>query len=410
MFDVDTWQEIWDTIRANKLRTFLTGFAVSWGIMILVVLLGSGNGLSHGIEWQFRDWAFNSVFMFGGKTSVPYKGMGTGRSVQFTTRDYEEIKERTPGVENVSGRYRGLGTGTVSYRGESETYDVRGVHRELPMIQKLIMRRGRFFNELDQRDRRKVAVLGDKVVERLFNGREAVGEWISINGIPFRVVGVCAEPGGEGEMERLFVPISTAQRTFNGQDLVGSIMFTTGDATLTENQRIVDVVRKRLADRHKFDAGDVRALWVANNLEQFSQYQRLLLGIRIFVWVIGIGTLVAGIVGVSNVLTIAVRERTRELGIRKVVGATPASIVGLVLQEAVLITTFAGYTGLVAGVVLLEIFSHVVPHAEYFRDPQVDLGSAVTATLLLVVTGVVAGFFPARRAAAVRPVDALHEE
>jgi len=410
MFDIDTWQEILDTIRANKMRTVLTGFAVAWGILMLVILLGSGTGLSRGIEYQFRDDAINSVFVMSGVTSLPHKGMQPGRSVQFTNRDYTDVKDRIAGVERISSRFRIQGTITVSYRDESGSFDVRAVHPDHRFIEKTIIVRGRFLNEYDQNDARKVTVIGTKVEELLFKGREALGEWITINGIAFRVVGTYTDEGGEAELERLYIPVSTAQRAFNGQDRVAAISFTTGDATLAESQRMVEDVRDRMADVHDFSPEDPRALFVMNNVENFSRIQGVITGIRIFIWVIGIGTLLAGVVGVSNILMIAVRERTREIGIRKAVGGTPRSVVALILQEAILITTVAGYLGLVVGVTLLELFARFVPNADFFREPQVDLRVAVSATMLLVVAGAVAGFFPARRAAAIRPVEALRDE
>ena len=223
-------------------------------------------------------------------------------------------------------------------------------------------------------------------------------------------MGVCAEVGAEGELETIYIPMSTAQRAFNGQDRVGAIMFTTSDAEFAQNQHIVDDIRNRLSSRHKFDPEDIRALFVGNTYTEFARFHKRLAGVRIFIWMVGIGTLIAGIMGVSNVLMIAVRERTREIGIRKAVGGTPVSIVSLLLQEAVLMTSMAGCIGLVLGVAILDVMSRMLPQSEYFRSPQVDLHAAVSAMLILVAAGAIAGFFPARRAAAIRPVEALRDE
>jgi putative ABC transport system permease protein len=265
-------------------------------------------------------------------------------------------------------------------------------------------------NPLDIAEFRKVAVIGDRVKSQLFKGRPALGEYIEVKGIPFRVVGVFMDEGSEGERETIYLPISTAQRAFNGANRVGMIMLTVGDATVEESQAVVSRLRTLIAERHDFDPDDERAVFISNAVETFQRFVNLMGGIRLFVWVIGVGTLLAGVVGISNIMMIAVRERTKEIGIRKALGATPWSVMSLVLQEAVLVTAVAGYFGLVAGVGVLELMSRVLKESDFFRHPEVDFGVAVSATLLLVVAGAVAGFFPARRAAAVRPVEALRDE
>ncbi len=410
MFSLDSWQEILDTVLKNKLRTILTGFSVAWGIFMLILLLGSGRGLSHGIEYQFRDDAINSVWVSSGTTSTPYKGMQPGRSIQFRNRDYDEIRGAVDRIEHMSGRFWIRGSTTVSFGRESGNFEVRAVHPGHRYLEKTIVRRGRYLNDLDIREHRKVAILGAVVEKDLFKGADAIGEHVVINGIAFLVVGVFEDEGGENEMQRIYLPISTAQRVFNGGDRLGQMMFTTGDATVDEGNRMVEEVRVILARRHAFDPEDKRAVFVWNNYEEFARFVGVMNGIRLFVWVIGIGTLLAGVVGVSNIMLIAVRERTREIGIRKAMGATPGSILGLVLQEAIFITGIAGYVGLVLGVLVLEGAAKGVSGAEMFRNPEVDLGIAAAATGLLVLAGTVAGFLPARRAAAIRPIEALRDE
>lgn len=255
-----------------------------------------------------------------------------------------------------------------------------------------------------------MAVIGALVEKDLFKGSDAMGKYIKVNGIAFRVVGVFEDEGGENEMQKIYLPISTSQRVFHGGDTIGQMMFTTGDASLEQGNEMAEEVRATLARRHSFDPEDRRAVFVRNNYENFARFVGVMNGIRMFVWVIGIGTLLAGVVGVSNIMLIAVRERTREIGIRKAMGATPASILSLVLQESVFITGIAGYVGLVLGVLVLELASKGISGAEMFRNPEVDLGIAVAATVLLVLAGAAAGFIPARRAAAVRPIEALRDE
>jgi putative ABC transport system permease protein len=410
MLDVDSWQEILETIRKNRLRTFLTAFSVAWGILILVVLLGSGQGLSHGVEYQFRDDALNSIWVRSGQTSQPYRGLRPGRSVQFTNSDYEDIKANVQRVDHITSRFFIRGNLKVAYKGETSSYNVRCVHPDHQYLEKTIVTEGRFINPLDIADYRKVAVIGDRVKAQLLKGRAAIGEYLKINGIPFLIVGVFTDEGSQGEMETIYLPISTAQRAFNGANRIGMVMLTVGDAGLEESKAIAADLRERIAERHDFDPDDQRAVFISNAVEQFQRFVSLMGGIRMFIWVIGVGTLLAGVVGVSNIMMIAVKERTKEIGIRKALGATPWSIMGLVLQESVLVTAVAGYFGLVGGVAFLEVMARGIKGSDYFRNPSVNLGVALSATALLIFAGAVAGYFPARRAAGVRPVEALRDE
>ena len=410
MMSFDAWQEIFDTVKHNKLRTFLTGFAVAWGIFMLVVLLGSGRGLEHGVDYQFRDDAINSIWVSSGQTSVAYKGLQPGRDVRFDNQDYDEVRTRVPGVEYSSARYWIFGNQQVNYKNENGSYTIRAVHPGHQVLEKTKVIQGRYLNEFDLRQFRKSAVLGTLVAAALFHDENPIGREIRIGGISFKVVGVFDDEGSEREREFIYLPISTAQRTFNGANRVNQILYTTGDASLAKSEEMAGATRRILSVNHTFDPEDQRAIYVNNNVENYQKIVALTSAIRLFVWVVGIGTLLAGVVGVSNIMLVAVRERTREIGIRKALGATPGSIVGLVLQESVLITTVAGYAGLVLGVLVLEGLARAIPDAAFFRNPQVDLRVALSATLLLIVAGTVAGFFPARRAAAIRPIEALRDE
>ena len=410
MHDIDTWQEIIDTIRKNKLRTLLTGFSVAWGILILVVLLGSGQGLRHGVEYGFRDDATNSIWVRSGQTSVPYRGLQPGRTVQFTNEDHSEIRDAVPGVEHITSRFFIRGNRIVTYKNETSSYSVRCVHPDHQHLEKTIVTEGRYINDIDIDEARKVAVIGDRVKAQLFKGAPALGEYLDINGISFQVVGVFVDEGSEGERELIYLPISTAQRTFNGANHVDMIMLTVGNASVDQSKAIADQLRNRIAERHDFDPDDARAVSISNMVVEFQRFVNLMGGIRLFIWVIGVGTLLAGVVGVSNIMMIAVKERTKEIGIRKALGATPWSVMSMVLKESVLVTAVAGYFGLVAGVVMLELMSKAIQGSDFFRNPEVDLGVAVSATVLLIAAGALAGLLPARRAAAVRPVEALRDE
>jgi putative ABC transport system permease protein len=410
MLDLDTWQEILDTIKANKLRSFLTGFSVAWGIFMLIVLLGSGQGLAHGVEYQFRDDAINSIWVFPGQTSVPYKGLAPGRRLQLTNDDREELKAGVGGVDHITSRFYISGNLRVRYREESTTFDVRSVHPDHMFLEKTIMTEGRFLNALDIKEHRKVAVIGVRVKDALFKKEPALGKNLEINGVAFMVVGIFTDDGGEGEQEKIYLPISTSQRAFGGANRVNQIMMTTGNETVERTEDMAKDVKRRIATRHTFSEEDPRAVFVNNNNREFQQFKSLMAAIRAFVWVVGIGTILAGVVGVSNIMMITVRERTREIGVRKALGATPWSVVSLVLQESILVTSIAGYIGLVLGIAVLELAATSLPGNDFFRHPEVDLSVAVQATVLLIVAGVAAGFVPARRAAMVRPVDALRNE
>jgi putative ABC transport system permease protein len=410
MFDLDKWQEIFDTIGHNKLRTFLTGFSVAWGIFMLVVLLGSGEGLANGIEYQFRDDAINSIWIRPGQTSVPHKGLQPGRSVQFTNEDHAETKADIPGVEYITSRFYIRGNVTVSYGKETGDFSVRSVHPGHRYVENTIVTEGRFLNDLDVSRHRKVTAIGELVKQSLFKEESALGKYVKVNGIAFKVVGVFEDAGNENEMELIYLPISTAQRTFNGSNRIAQFMVTTGEAGLEETQQMAEAIRAQLAVRHNFSEDDERAVFVSNINESFQRFVNLMDGIRMFVWVVGIGTILAGVVGVSNIMLIVVRERTKEIGIRKALGATPWSIVSLILQESVFITAVAGYIGLVLGVAVLELASGNLPENDFFRNPAVDLQLAGAATVLLVLAGTLAGLFPARRAAAILPIEALRDE
>ncbi len=410
MFDLDKWQEILATIRQNKLRTFLTGFTVAWGILILVVLLGSGTGLANGFEYQFRDDAVNSIWVRSGQTSLPHKGLQPGRHVRFTNLDYDQVKSDIEGVEYITSRFYPRGELTVSYGSEHGSFDIRSVHPDHQHLEKTVVTQGRFVNDLDLQEFRKVAAIGVRVEESLFGNGSALGRYININGIPFRVVGLFKDAGAESEEEKIYLPISTAQRVFNGANRISNIMVTTGDLSLEETEAMATEMKELLARRHNFSPEDRRAVFVNNMNEFYQRFVNLLDGIRLFIWIVGIGTILAGVVGVSNIMMIVVKERTQEIGVRKALGATPGSVLSLILQESVFITAIAGYVGLVLGVAILEFGAKYLPESEYFRSPGVDLRLALAATLVLVIAGTLAGAVPAYHAARVQPVEALKAE
>lgn len=403
----DALREVFDVLSRNKLRTSLTGLSVGWGIFMLVLLLAAGNGLRHGVEYDFRDDATNSIWIRQGRTSRPHQGNGPGRPINFDDGDIDALLREVPGIEHMSGRYYIRGALPVSRGNESATFDIRGCHPDHQFLERTIMFSGRFIDELDIRHRRKVAVIGPSVKTALFGASNPLGEVINIRGVNYTVVGVFEDQGGEGELRRIYIPISTAQLVYHGGNRVHQIMFTTGAASLAESEAMAEQSREVLAQRHLFSPLDRRAIQISNNLVQFRKLMDVFDWIRSFVWIVGLGTLFAGIVGVSNIMIISVQERTLEIGIRKALGATPASIIRMIVTEALLITAGAGYVGLVAGMGCVELARRYMADNEYIRNPSVDVRVALVATLLLVMAGALAGVLPARKAAQVRPVVAM---
>ena len=407
---MDTWQEVFEVLRRNKLRAGLTASSVAWGIFLLVLLIAAGNGLRHGVEWEFRDDATNSISLRRGKTSLPYQGHGPGRPVNFENGDLEALRAEVPGVDHMTGRFFLWGGTQISRGQRSAAFDVRGCQPDHQFLEQTIILSGRYINELDLSERRKVAVIGTAVKAALFaEAEDAIGQMINIRGVNFRVVGLFDDVGGDGELRRIYVPLSTAQSMYKGANQMHQIWFTTGAASVAESEDMVTRSRQIIAARHHFDPNDRRAVQASNNLQRFSQLMDIFDWVRTFVWVVGVGTLLAGMVGVSNIMIISVQERTLEIGVRKAIGATPASIVRMILLEALLLTSLAGYLGLVAGVGLVEAFRRYLPENDYIRDPSVDVRVALVATLILVVAGALAGFVPALAAARVRPVVAMRD-
>jgi putative ABC transport system permease protein len=385
-----------------------------------MILLGSGNGLSNGVQYNFSRDAINAMWLWSGKTTIPYQGMQEGRKIQFTNSDYDLIND-LKGTEFVSGRYY-INGNNFAYGSEHGTYTAITCHPELKDVEAIKIVEGRFINTIDLKEARKSIVIGKDIYEALFKDKKAVGEYIEVNNIPFKVVGVCIEGGGTRH-RNAYIPVSTGQRVFNGSNKLNNFAVTINAKTLEESRSIEKEVREALANKHKFDVEDKSALGSYNKLQDVIQTMKIFQGIKIFIWIIGIGTLIAGVVGVSNIMLIVVKERTKEIGIRKAIGASPASVIGLILLESILITTIAGYIGLVLGTGIMEGINLIVEKQfaaqtadnagqgeTFFRNPTVDLNVAVMATTMLVIAGAIAGFIPAKRAASIKPIEALRDE
>jgi putative ABC transport system permease protein len=417
MFDIDIWQEIFATIRKNRMRTFLTGFSVAWGIFMLMILLGSGNGLSNGVAANFMNDAVNAMWIWTGETTIPYEGMKSGRPIQFHNDDYDMIRQMS-GVEVASGRYF-MGNTRYSYEKETGEYTTITCHPDLKNVENLIINEGRFINKVDVNEKRKVVVLGKDIADALFKDKSPLGEYVKVNNVPFKVIGISTEPGSTRN-RNAYMPVSTAQMIFNGSNRLHNLAITINSKTLAESQEVEEQIRNTFARKYKFDPKDESALGLYNKLENYIQTMRIFQAIKIFIWIIGIGTLIAGIVGVSNIMLIVVKERTKEIGIRKAIGASPASVIGLILLESILITTVAGYIGLVLGTGLMELINYFMVQSAaaaptdmnetIFLNPTVDFNIALSATLLLIIAGAIAGYIPAKRAASIKPIVALRDE
>ncbi|MDR3194224.1 MAG: ABC transporter permease [Tannerella sp.] len=425
MFDFDDFREIWSTMKKNKLRTFLTGFSVAWGIFMLIVLLAAGNGLGNGIAYNFRDMAENTVTCWPRYTTMPHKGFQPNRRIEFTERDVFAIKRDHPEVNLISPV--NSRSDTLSFEKEYMTIDLQAVYPAFSSIIFLPIHagNGRFINEIDLMQRRKVIVITPRMSQVLFRDSiPPLGQYVRLGSLMFQVIGIYQDDN-KGLNAPAYIPFTTGQMLFDSGYRVRNIRFTlNGVDTENASEAFEDRFRRRLARHHRFDPDDKNAIGMWSTGNEFRMWQGMTNGIALFIWIIGIGTLMAGIVGVSNIMLITVRERTREFGIRKAIGARPASILRLIIVESVLVTAIFGYVGMVSGIGLTELVSHFMEMAEagasggpqsgnnmsIFRNPTVNLGVSLSATALLVVAGVVAGYFPARKAVKIPAIEAIRTE
>lgn len=410
MFDWDKWQEIFGTIRKNKLRTFLTAFSVAWGIFVLIILLGCGKALRNSAEDSFMRDAINSLDIEPGQTTIAFNGFKPGRQIQLTNEDYEMIRTKVMDMEYTSAVYDGNNrTRVLSYKNLHGAFAVRSCLPDHQMLENCTATSGRFINKIDIDECRKVCVIGMPVKKVLFPHEDPMNAFIDVDGIPFKVVGVFTDPG-DRDNDRIYIPLSTAQRAFNGKNYVNVIWTSIKKNSKVNSETLVEQARMLLAAKHHFSPADMNAIRIENWSKEYENVMNLLSGIELFTWIIGIFTLIAGVVGVSNIMMIIVKERTKEIGIRKAIGASPFSIVMLIVQEAIFITACAGYIGLLFGIGVLQLLNALGVEGEFFHRPEVNMNVAVFATILIVIAGALAGLFPAMRAAKVEPIEALRTE
>lgn len=414
MFNVERWQEIFEAIAKNKLRTFLTGISVASGIFILVILLGVGKGLQNGIEKQFERDADGIIEIWTGTTAKEYKGLNPGRQIQFRNSDYDISVQKFGDLLDKKAATYSFWNGVIVYGKETGNYQYRGVYPDYQAIENATIVNGRFINNNDLVSSEKVAAIGQKVKLDLFKDKNPIGEQIVINNINFKVVGVFTDPAGEREESRVYLPITTTQKAFGIGDRISNLSFTltkkaTYEEALAQSNKFTKELDQLLKSKNTIAPDDESAIGINNSIKNAKQFYDLNLYIRLFFWWVGICTIIAGVVGVSNIMLIIVKERTKEIGIRKALGASPISIIGMILHESIFITTIAGFVGLLSSLLLLELVGPQVS-SDYFLNPEVDFSIALTTLILLVVAGALAGFFPAYRAAKIKPIVALRDE
>ena len=409
MFNRDRWREIFDTISKNKLRTFLSGFTVALGIFIFIILFGLGNGLKNTFQEFFLDDASNTIFIYPGKTSEPYKGFKANRRIEFENEDLKEIDENFAFfIEYLTPRI--TRSALTRYKNESNTYPTRAVAPGHQFVEKTILMKGRYINPSDLEEKKKSAVIGRLVAKDLFKGEDPIGKYINIGTIAFKVIGVFQDDGGDNEERNIYIPYTTRQLIEKSNDKVDQIIVTfrkelghAGALALEKSLKNYFKEKKSIAP------SDPNGVYFQNLTDDLKQSQQFAVVLQLIVSFVGLGTLIAGIIGISNIMVFVVKERTKELGIRKALGATPISVIQMILQESVFITTISGYIGLFLGILVLENIGLTLE--EYFiKNPFIDFGTAFAATLVLIIFGAVAGYIPAKRASSIKPIVALRDE
>lgn len=416
MFDRERWNEVLMTLRRNKLRSFLTMLGVAWGIFMLVVMLGMGNGLKNAVLGGFDGFATNCTFIWTMPTTKPYEGFQRGRRFTFDNEDIQLIRDRVPGVEVCSPQLQlggWQGGNNVNYKNKTAAFSIYGAEPDVIKVEAVSVVQGRFLNQQDLNDERKVCVIGKQAVDLLFEKEDPMGKYIRINGVYFMVVGVTRKKSsahmGDNAEAKIYVPFTTFQKAFNSLNQVHwfSIIAEPG----VEVSRVEKDVKALMARKHKADPTDESAFGSFNLQQIYSQMSMLFIAISAISWIVGIFSLIAGAIGIGNIMLVSIKERTKEIGIRRSIGATPRNITGQIVHEALTLILIAGYFGLLAGVGVLEAVRAAIGEgSDFLKNPGVDISVAIVAFVVLIISGLVAGLLPARRALAIKAVDALRAE
>ena len=410
MFNKDSWKEIFDTIQKNKLRTFLSGFTVAMGILIFIILFGLGNGLQNSFGKFFTDDQINTIRVYPSTTTIPYRGYESNRRIKFTNKDLTEIKENFKStIEDIVIRNT-LFT-QITYKQNSNNYQVRAVSPGHKEAEKTIIMRGRYLNEGDIINRKKHVVIGRLVEQDLFNDENSIGEYIHENGHSWRVIGVFQDEGGDREERMLYVPYTTVQKIQQNMDEIDQ-MIVVYDKNMSYDQSLI--LEKELEiyiKKKKFiSPEDNRGIYISNTGEGQENTRQFSSVLNIIISFIGIGTLIAGVIGISNIMVFVVKERTKEIGIRKAIGASPKSIIAMILQESIFITIISGYSGLLTAFLILNLIGDSLMEKYFISAPYIDTSDALWATIILIFFGALAGYLPARKAARIKPIIALKDK
>jgi len=416
MFELDKWQEIGNSLWQHKLRTFLTSVGISWGIFMLIFLLGAGKGLENGTMQNFGSMNKNTMWIWGGRTTIPYKGLPPGRWIRINNDDYEAVKTQIKGVDLISPRI-GLWSDIVIKRKEKTgAFDVKGINSDYNKIKETKVLEGRQINNYDIKEKRKVIYIGKLVAKKFFSDESPIGKYIEVGGAFFRVIGVYkSKQMGEDakrDEEDIYMPYTSLQQTFNKGNDLGNIMIAVKAGF--DGKNVEKEIKKVLGARHNTSLEDDEAIGTWSMQEQFKTFSGLFLGIKSFIWMVGLGTILIGIISISNIMLIIVKERTKEIGLRKALGASPLSVVGLILQESIVLTSVSGFLGLLSGVFVVDrmgkLMASLGAENEYFANPEVDLKVAIAALIILISAGTLAGLIPAIQAARINPIEALRTE
>lgn len=418
MFDLDLWKEILSALKKNRLRSFMTAFGVFWGIFMLIIMSGAGKALENGVLDGVRAFATNSAFFWTERTSVPYKGFQRGRHWNYENTDIQYIRDNVKEVEYLSPRLFGFQqTGDNTVRGErTGAFNVFGDYPDYFKIDQWTPVKGRLINQIDILQERKVCVVGERVVEVMFDKDEdPIGQYLKVSGVYFQVIGVIHPEtriniGGGKKEETIIIPFSTMQTAYNYGDVVHFFSVTSHKGYKVSE--LEEKLKRILKERHKIAQEDLQAIGSFNIEKEFVKFNALFVGIQVLTWIVGIGTLLAGVIGVSNIMLVIIKERTQEIGIQRAIGATPATVIKHIVAESVFLTVMAGYIGLSLGVGVLEVLNRILEASEgemFFRNPEVNLTMALSALGVLVVSGMIAGLIPAKRAVSIKPIDAIRD-
>jgi putative ABC transport system permease protein len=410
MFDLDRWREIFQSINKNRLRTVMSGFTIAFAILLFTLLFGVANGLGNFFKSAFANQTQNKMFIRVWKTTKPYKGLQTGRRIQLKNNDYKYIvEEYEDDIQYKSGRInKNL---TIKYKNEASNYYVRAVHPDYQFLEKTSIYEGRYLNERDLKQQSKVIVIGRLLKKDLFGEKPALGKRVNVNGSSFLIIGIFSNEGGDNEERIAYIPLSTSQMIFGNNEYISQMYLgydpnLSTDAAIAFGKKVERDMRKKL----NIHPEDQSALSVRNMAEANKIVVMITFALYLIIAFIGSGTLIAGIIGISNIMIFVIKERTKEFGIRKALGAKPSSIVGMVIQESVLITSLAGYLGLSIGTYTLSLIGNNLEEKYFIKDPSVSPGIVIGATIILILSGLIAGYVPAKKAARIKPIEALRAD